>query len=51
MEFVFLVCVINIFSKNTWVIPLNDRKGITIASAFQKTLDESNWKPNKILAE
>ena len=26
----FLSCVINIFCKYTWDIPLNDKKGITI---------------------
>ena len=44
----FLLCVIDIFSKCTWVIPLNDKKDITITNAFQKTLKESNLKPNKI---
>ena len=29
------------------VIPLKDKKGITITSAFQKILDKSNPKPNK----
>ena len=42
------LCVIDIFSKYTWVIPLKDRKGITITNAFPKILDESNRKPNKI---
>ena len=28
--------------------PLKDKKGITITNAFQKSLDESNRKPNKI---
>ena len=39
-----------IFSIGThWlVIPFKDRKGITITNAFEKTLDESNRKPNKI---
>ena len=27
---------------------MKDKKGITITNAFQKTLDESNRKPNKI---
>ena len=27
---------------------MKDKKGITITNAFQKTLDESNCKPNKI---
>ena len=30
----FLLCVIDIFSKYTWVIPLRDKKGITFANAF-----------------
>ena len=29
------------------VIPLNNKKGITITNAFQKILDESNRKSNK----
>ena len=37
-----------IFSKYAWVIPLKDKKGITITNAFQKILKESNRKPNKI---
>ena len=44
----FLLCVIDIFSKYIRVIPLKDKKGITITNAFQKILDESNRKPNKI---
>ena len=34
--------------KYTWVIPLKEKKGITITNAFQKMLDESNSKPHKI---
>ena len=41
----FLLCVIDIFSKYAWVIPLKNKNGIT--NAFQKILDESNHKPNK----
>ena len=43
----FLLCVIDVFSKYTWVIPLKDKKRITITNAFQKIFDESNHKPNK----
>ena len=46
--FKFSLSVIDIYSKYTWVIPLKDKKGITITNAFQKLLDESNRKPNKI---
>ena len=42
------MCVIDIFSKYAWVVPLKDRKGITITNAFQKILKESDRKPNKI---
>ena len=43
----FLLCVIGIFSKYTWVIPLNDKTWMTINNPFQKILDESNRKQNK----
>ena len=46
--FILLLCVIDIYSKYAWVIPLKDKKGIAITNAFQKILDESNRKPNKI---
>ena len=47
-RFRFLLCVIDIFSKYAWVIPLKDKKGVSIVDAFQKILDDSNRKPNKI---
>ena len=54
--FRFLLCVIDIFSKYAWVIPLKDKKGISIVNAFQKILNDSKRskaedkgrKPNKI---
>ena len=46
--FRFFLCVIDIFSKYAWVIPLKDEKGVSIVNAFQKILKESNKKPNKI---
>ena len=46
--FRFLLCVINIYSKYAWVIPLKDKKGVSIVNAFQKLLDTSERKPNKI---
>ena len=36
------------FSKYAWVIPLKDKESVTITNAFQKILDESNRKLNKI---
>ena len=40
--------VIDIFSKYTWIIPLKDKKGITISNTFQTISKEFNCKPNKI---
>ena len=45
--FRFLLCVIDIFSKYAWTVPLKGKKGVSII-AFQKILKESNRKPNKI---
>ena len=36
------------FSKYTRVVPLKDKKGVTIVNAFQKILDDSKRKQNKI---
>ena len=47
----FLLCVIDIFSKYAWIILLKGKKYITITNAFQKILDESGCKPNKILID
>ena len=43
-----MLCVIDIFTKCAWIIPLKDERGITINNDFQKILDESNRKPNII---
>ena len=45
--FRFSLCVIDIYRKYACVIPLKDKKGITITNAFQKFLDESNRTPNE----
>ena len=44
----FLLCVIDIFSKYARVVPLKDKKVVSIATAFQSILKQSNRKPNKI---
>ena len=46
--FRFLLCLIDIFSKYVWVIPLKDKKGISIVNAFQELLLNLKRKPNKI---
>ena len=44
----FLLCVIDSFSKYAWVVPLKDKKRISIVKALQIILKQSNRKPNKI---
>ena len=46
--FRFLLCVIGISPEYAWIVPLTDKKGITITNTFQKILKESNRKPHKI---
>ena len=40
--FRFLFCAIDIYSKYSWVVPLRDKKVITVTNAFQNILDEWN---------
>ena len=47
-KFRFLLCVIDIFSKYACVVSLKDKKGVSIVNAFQKILNDSARKPNKI---
>ena len=46
-EIRYLLCAIDLFSKYAWVIPLKDKRGISIVNAFQKIISEGR-KPNKI---
>ena len=41
-EFQLLLCVIDVYSKYAWIVPLKDKKGITITNALQKILDKPN---------
>ena len=47
----FLLGVIDIFSKYARVLPLKNKSGTTIVNAFQKVLNKSDRKPNKIWAD
>ena len=44
----FLLCVFDLFSKYAWVVPSKDKKRILILNAFQRILNESKRKPDKI---
>ena len=43
----YLLCVIDLFGKYAWVVSIKDKKGTSIANAFQKIISEGR-KPNKI---
>ena len=45
--FRFLLCVIDIYSKYAWIVPLKDKKSVSIVNAFQSILNKSNKNPNK----
>ena len=45
--FRFLLCVIDVFRKYTWVIPLKYKKDVSIVNTFPSILKKSNRKPNK----
>ena len=44
----YILCVIDLFSKYAFVVPLKDKKGISIVNAFQSILNKSKRKPNKL---
>ena len=44
----FLLCGIDICNKYGWVLPLEDKKFITISNDFHKILTDANRKSNKI---
>ena len=43
----YLLCAIDLFSNYAWVVPLKDKRGITIVNAFQKIVSKGH-KPSKI---
>ena len=43
----YLLCAIDLFSKYAWVVPLKDKRGITIVNAFQKIISKGRH-PNRI---
>ena len=38
--FRFLLCFIDVYRKYAWVVPLKDKKGISIINAFQSILNK-----------
>ena len=44
----YLLCAIDLFRKYAWVVPSKYKRGISTVNTFQKMLDSSSRKPNKI---
>ena len=44
----YLLCVIDLCNKYAFVIPVKDKKGISVTNGFNKIIKQSNRKPNKI---
>ena len=44
----YLLCAIDLYSKYPFVVPLKDKKGISIVNAFDKIIKQSGKKTNKI---
>ena len=44
----YLLCVIDLFSRYSWVAPLKNKKGDSIVEGFQNMLNKSKRKSNKI---
>ena len=43
----YLLCAIDLFSKYAFVVPLKDKKGISIINAFSKIIKQSNRKSRR----
>ena len=44
----YLLCAIDLFSKYAFVVPLKNKKGISITNAFKNIIKQSGRKPNKM---
>ena len=44
----YLLCAIDLYSKCAFVIPLENKKGISVTNGFNKIIKQSNRKPNEI---
>ena len=50
-RFTFLTCIIDVYSKYAWVVPLKDKEGVSIVNAFRSIFKKFYRKPNKILVD
>ena len=43
----YLLCVIDLFSKYVWIIPIKDKKGSSIVNAFKKIISKKSEAESK----
>ena len=43
----YLLCAIDLFNKYAWVVPLKDKRGISIANTFQKIISKGGQAESK----
>ena len=43
----YLLCAIDLFSRCAWVVPIKDKKVVSIVNAFKKIISKER-KPNKM---
>ena len=46
-EIRYLLCAIDLFSEYTWVVPIKDKKGVSIVNAFKKIISEGSEAESK----
>ena len=44
----YLLYVIDLFSKYAFVVPIKDKRGVSIVNALEKKIEQFNRKPNKM---
>ena len=44
----YLLCAVDLYSKYAFVVPLKNKKGISVTNGFNKIIKQSGRKPNKI---
>lgn len=49
--YTFVLCVIDVFSKFGWAIPLKNKTGKSIIAAFNTIFSESNRRPSKLYTD
>lgn len=47
----FILCVIDVFSKYAWAVPMKNKTGKAVVNAFKKIFSETNRRPTKIYSD